>query len=160
MKIRTRHKFRKSQTKDMIRQIGQILTDADTILAKKKLELAITDEYELLLVDGEPLFFITDGEPFFTVKGALQLKPDKRVVTVDAGAIPFVVKGADVMKPGIMSADTRIKEGDLVIVTEETHGKPLAVGRALVNGDQMTGDSGKAIKTMHIVGDQLWNLQT
>ncbi|MCL7415561.1 MAG: RNA-binding protein [ANME-2 cluster archaeon] len=160
MKIRARHQFRKSQTKDMIRQIGQILTNADSILEKKKLELAITDEHELLLVDGEPLFFITDGEPFFTVRGALQLKPDKRVVTVDAGAIAFVVKGADVMKPGIVSADTRIKEGDFVIVTEETHGKPLAVGRALVNGDQMTGGSGKAIKTMHIVGDKLWNFQT
>ncbi len=159
MKIRARHQLRKSQSKDMIRQIGQVLTDAKTTLANKKLEMAVTDEYELLLVEGEPLFFIIDGEPFFTVKGALKLNPDKMVVTVDAGAIPFVVKGADVMKPGIVSADPGIKEGDLVVVTEETHGKALAVGRALVPGDQMTVGSGKAIKTVHIVGDKLWNLQ-
>ena len=159
MKIRARHQLRKSQSKDMIRQIGQVLTDAKTTLANKKLEMAVTDEYELLLVEGEPLFFIIDGEPFFTVKGALKLNPDKMVVTVDAGAIPFVVKGADVMKPGIVSADPGIKEGDFVVVTEETHGKALAVGRALVPGDQMTEGSGKAIKTVHIVGDKLWNLQ-
>ena len=143
----------------MIRKIGESLTDANAKLASKKLEIAITDEFELLLVNGEPLFFIIDGEPFFTVKGALKLNPDKMVVTVDAGAIPFVVKGADVMIPGIVSADPGITEGDLVIVTEETHGKPLAVGRALVSGDQMTEGSGKAIKTIHIVGDKLWNLQ-
>ena len=159
MKIRSRHQLRKSQSKDMIRKIGESLTDANTKLANKKLEIAVTDDFELLLVDGEPLFFIMDGEPFFTVKGALKLNPDKMVVTVDAGAIPFVVKGADVMKPGIVSADPGITEGGFVIVTEETHGKPLAIGRALVPGDQMTEGSGKAIKTVHIVGDKLWNLQ-
>jgi PUA-domain protein len=159
VKIRSRHQLRKSQSKDMIRKIGESLTDANTKLVGKKLEIAVTDEFELLLVDGEPLFFIMDGEPFFTVKGALKLNPDKMVVIVDAGAIPFVVKGADIMKPGIVSADPGITEGDLVIVKEETHGKPLAIGRALVSGDQMTVGSGKAIKTVHIVGDKLWNLQ-
>ncbi|MBW6518684.1 MAG: RNA-binding protein [ANME-2 cluster archaeon] len=158
MKIRARHQLRKSQSKDMIHKIGELFTDANVILANKKFEIAVTDEYELLLVDSEPLFFIMDGEPFFTVKGALKLKPDKKVVTVDAGAIPFVVKGADVMKPGIVSADPGIAEGDLVIVIEETHGKALAVGRALVPGDQMTEGGGKAIRTVHIVGDKLWNM--
>lgn len=159
MKIRARHQLRKSQSRDMIRKIGELVADAHVLLANKKFEIAITDEYELLLVDSEPLFFIMDGKPFFTVKGALKLRPDRRVVTVDAGAIPFVVKGADVMKPGIVTADPGIAEGDFVIVTEETHGKALAVGRALVPGDRMTEGSGKAIKTVHIVGDKLWNIQ-
>ena len=38
------------------------------------------------------------------------------------------------MSPGITDADPNIKEGDLVIIIEETHGKPLATGRSLISG--------------------------
>ena len=77
---------------------------------------------------------------------------------VDAGAVRFVVNGADIMCPGIVRADPEIKEGDLVIIKEETHDKPLAIGRALISGKDMVGDSGKAIKSLHYVGDKLWNI--
>ncbi|MGP8331127.1 MAG: PUA domain-containing protein, partial [Methanosarcinaceae archaeon] len=58
----------------------------------------------------------------------------------------------------IVSADPDIMKGDLVIIKEETHGKPLAIGRALISGEAMTADSGKAIKSLHYVGDKLWNI--
>jgi len=63
------------------------------------------------------------------------------------------------MRPGIVSADPGIDEGDLVIIVEQTHGKPLAIGRALVSGEQMIGDSGKVIKTIHYVGDRIWKIE-
>jgi len=78
------------------------------------------------------------------------------VVTVDAGAISFVSDGADVMRPGIVEADTGITEDDLVVVAEETHGKALAIGRALTDGDAMVGDSGKVVSSIHHVGDELY----
>lgn len=159
MKLKSRHKLRKSQHKEMINKIRSISEETGDALLKKRLELATVDEYDLLLVDGQPLFFITNGVPFFTVKGALELNPKQKLVTVDAGAIPFVVKGADVMKPGIVSVDPDINQGDYVIVVEENHGKPLAIGRALVNANQLMGDGGKVIKTLHTVGDKLWDIQ-
>jgi len=48
--------------------------------------------------------------------------------------VRFIVNGADVMNPGIVSADPEIEAGDLVIVAEERHKKPLAVGKALIPG--------------------------
>jgi PUA domain protein len=43
-----------------------------------------------------------------------------------------------------------------VVVAEETHGKVLAVGRADVAGDEMPGDSGKVVDSLHHVGDDLF----
>lgn len=159
MKLKSRHQLRKSQYREIINKIRSVFQEAEDVLGKKRFELASVDDYELLLVDGKPLFFMIEGQPFFTIKGALELQPKQRIVTVDAGAVPFIAKGADVMKPGIVSVDPHIKEGDMVIIMEETHGKPLAIGRALVSADQMTADAGKAVKTIHKVGDKLWNLQ-
>ena len=87
--------------------------------------------------------------------GAIELMPAKRLVVVDAGAVRFVVNGADIMKPGIVSADPEIAAGDLVVIVEERHKKPLAIGRALIPGPEMKGE-GKAVKSLHHVGDQIW----
>lgn len=159
MKIKSRHQLRKSQKKEMINTIRNVLEDADTVIGKKRIELAQTEDFELILIDGKPLFFIIDGKLFFTVRGALELKPKKRQVIVDAGAVSFIIKGADIMRPGIVSADPDIKEGDMVIIIEQTHDKSLAIGRALVDGEEMIGGSGKVIKTLHYVGDRMWNIE-
>ena len=135
-------------------------TFGDTIkeLGNSKFETALIDTFNVILIDGKLLLFSSDGEYFPTVRGALELGLAKHVVIVDAGAVRFVVNGADVMCPGIVSDDHKIKEGDLVIIKEETHEKPLAIGRALISGEAMIGDSGKAIKSLHYVGDKLWNI--
>jgi PUA domain protein len=87
--------------------------------------------------------------------GAIELKPSKKLVVVDSGAVRFIANGADVMNPGIVFADQDISMGDLVVIVEERHKKPLAVGRALVPGAEMHGE-GKAVKSLHHVGDQIW----
>ncbi|PSQ42634.1 RNA-binding protein [Halobacteriales archaeon SW_7_68_16] len=111
------------------------------------------DPIDVVLVDGEPAVMLTEDGPFPTVRGANAYPPERRVVTVDAGAISFVSDGADVMRPGIVEADSEIETGDLVVVAEETHGKVLAVGRALTDGGDMVGDAGKVVESIHHVGD-------
>jgi len=34
----------------------------------------------------------------------------------------------------------------------------LAIGRAVVSGDEMVGDSGKVVESIHHVGDDLYEL--
>ena len=129
-------------------------------LENKVLEKIILDEYSLILVDGKPSLFEIEGQFFPTVRGALETELKKRIVTVDKGAIRFVSNGADIMVPGIVEADSEIKEGDFVIIVEETHRKPLAIGKALMKGTQMVeADSGKAIKSITHVGDKLWSME-
>jgi len=61
-----------------------------------------------------------------------------------------------VMRPGITEADEDIAAGDLVVIDEETHGKVLAVGRALTAGDDMVGAEGRVVESIHHVGDDLY----
>jgi PUA-domain protein len=155
MKTKSRHHLKGSEAKKIIAALEPFLED-DSALNKASLERAETDEgVDLIFVDGRPLLMIIEGQPFFTVLGAIELKPNKRLVVVDSGAVRFIVNGADVMKPGIVSADPKIAAGDLVVVVEERHKKPLAIGRALIPGTEMKGE-GKAIKSLHHVGDQVW----
>jgi len=142
--------------KDLVSTFGETMAG----LEDKVLEKITLDEYSLILVDGKPLLFEIEGHLFPTVRGALEMGLQKRLVTVDKGAIRFVSNGADIMAPGVVEADPEIKEGDLVIIVEETHRKPLAIGKALMEGSQMVeADSGKAIKSIIHVGDKLWNME-
>ena len=60
------------------------------------------------------------------------------------------------MRPGIVEADEEIECGDLVAIDEESHGKFLAVGRALTDGEDMTGEEGRVVESLHHVGDDLY----
>ena len=168
MDVTSRHHLRS----DAVDEISESLADrlgvaieADTF---ERVELEGID-WEIVLVDGEPLAFYVDSEadspggpvgsqPFLTVRGANVYQPQRRTVTVDAGAVQFVSDGADVMRPGIVAADGGIETSDLVTVDEESHGKFLAVGRALTDGEDMTGEGGRVVESLHHVGDDLYDL--
>ena len=155
MQVKSRHHLRSDEIRELETTLADALgvdVDAD---AYEFVELTGT-EFDLVLVDGEPAVVYVDDEPFLTVRGANVYEPERRVVTVDAGAVSFVSDGADVMRPGIVDADEAIEAGDLVAIAEESHGKVLAIGRAQVDGSDMLGDSGKVVESVHHVGDDLF----
>ncbi len=158
MKIKSRNVLRKSDEKALINDITEAFGDASAF-SGKKLEDVVTDEMEFIFVEGEPFLFKIKGKIFPTVRGALKLNPVRRRVVVDPGAVKFIINGADIMGKGIMEADQSIKVGDLVIVVEQAHGKALAIGRALVPGNEMAGRAGKAVESIHYVGDELWKFE-
>ncbi|NYT01803.1 MAG: RNA-binding protein [Methanosarcinales archaeon] len=155
MKIKSRHHLKASEARSILGTMSPLLED-QSALKNASMERAETDDdIDLIFVNGKPLLMMVDGSPFFTVLGAIELTPSKRMVIVDSGAVRFIVNGADVMCPGIVYADADIAEGDLVVVAEERHRKPLAIGRALIPGTEMKGE-GKAVKSLHHVGDMIW----
>ena len=156
MQVKSRHHLRADEIDDLEATIAAgtgVDLDGDTY---EMVELG-SDPFDVVLVDDNPdVVRFEGGEAFLTVRGANRHDPTTGIVTVDAGAISFVSDGADVMRPGIVEADPDIAEGDLVTVAEETHGKTLAIGRALVDGSEMPGDSGKVVDSVHHVGDDLF----
>jgi len=155
MEIKSRHHLRSDEIRDIEERLSESLgveLDGDSY---EFVELS-GSEFDLVLVDGEPAVVYVEDDAFLTVRGANEYPPERHVVTVDAGAVSFVSDGADVMRPGIVEADPEIAEGDLVAIAEETHGKVLAVGRALTGGDDMVGDAGKVVESVHHVGDDLY----
>jgi PUA domain protein len=157
MQVKSRHHLRSDEIRDL-RETIEAQTGVDLAGdAFEKVDLSET-RFDIVLVDGSPAVMFVDGDPSLTVTGANAHTPTEHVVTVDAGAVSFVSGGADVMRPGIVDADEDIAEGDLVAIKEETHGKILAIGRALVAGSEMVGDSGKVVESVHHVGDDLYEL--
>jgi PUA domain protein len=155
MEISSRHHLRSDAVTEIETALAEGLgveLDADTY---ELVELEDTT-FDVVLVDGEPDVLYYEGEPFLSVRGANAHPPEEGVVTVDAGAVSFVSNGADVMRPGIVEATADIETDDLVVIVEESHGKALAVGRALVDGDEMSGDSGKVVESLHHVGDAVY----
>jgi PUA-domain protein len=157
MKIKSRHHLKGSESKKILKMIEPFLEDPEA-LRGLSLEVAETDhDFDLILLKGRPVFMMVEDRPFFTVRGALEFAPKKRMVIVDSGAVSFIVNGADVMAPGIVEADPEIAPGDPVVIVEERHKKPLAIGVAILRGPEMRG-SGKAVKSVHHVGDDLWEM--
>ena len=77
-------------------------------------------------------------------------------VIVDMGAIKFVCKGANVMRPGITKFSD-FEKGDIVCVIEESQHKFLAVGKAEIPSSQLNEtNKGEVIKNMHYISDIFW----
>lgn len=160
IRIRRRRRLREKDIRGMMEEMEQALgryyfTEKDAV------DSAESSDFQPMFVNGEILALIHEGRVFPTVKGLLKHGADRRYVTVDMGAVPYVVNGADIMSPGIVEADPGIRTGDLVWVRDMKHGKPLAVGEALISGEEMMRrKEGKAVKSIHHVGDSLWDYET
>jgi len=155
MQVKSRHHLRSDAISELQESLAESFGSEVTGNSFERVELS-DSVFDIVLVDGDQLIAKVDTEPFLTVQGANAFPPTESVVTVDAGAVSFVSNGADVMRPGIVEVDDDIEPGDLVAIAEETHGKVLAIGRATEPSDEMLGDSGKVVESIHYVGDDLY----
>jgi len=113
---------------------------------------------KIVLINKKPSFFYHEKKLVPTLK-LLQEQEILKKVVVDMGAVKFVVSGADVMRPGIKEVDSGIEKDEAVVVVDENNKKPLAVCIALFNSEEMVSmSSGKVLKSIHHVGDELWKL--
>ncbi len=158
MEISARHHLRADAVRDLTETIEEQFGAAVEGDSYEAVTFTDTDR-ELVLVDGEPTVLRLPDADVLTVRGANAFEPVRRIVVVDAGAVSFVSNGADIMRPGIVDADEMIAPEDYVLIAEETHGKILAIGRARTSGDDMTGEEGKVIDSVHHVGDDWYSFQ-
>ena len=117
------------------------------------------DKTKVYIAAGRIVAFDHEGKVVPSLRFILNSSPKNKHVTVDMGAVKFLCNGADIMSPGIVDADKTIVSGDFVWVREEKHSKPLAIGVALVSGSEMVRGKGKAVQSLHHVGDSLWEFE-
>ncbi|RPJ54267.1 MAG: DUF1947 domain-containing protein [Methanobacteriota archaeon] len=159
--IRKRHAIRRSDVADLEQRLQHEIGEDARLFKSDRVEVAETDStFQLYLVDKKLLIFGFEGWVFPTVRGAIERPFAKRRVLVDQGAIPYVIKGADVMRPGIVSVTDDVRAGSPVVIAEQRYNKPLAIGVALLDAPAMReATKGKMCKNIHHVGDDLWNLE-
>jgi PUA domain protein len=125
--------------------------------AKANIEVLKTDYGEVFLINGSPLLFRTgkDVLPTLFFKKISALLP---TAIVDMGAVPYVCNGADIMAPGIVRLQGEFSKGDIILVVDEKHGKPLALGESLYDAEKAkNAKQGAVVKNLHFVGDKIWN---
>ncbi len=123
-----------------------------------RFEVVENDEV-IILRDGRPAYFIYQGRYYPTVHLLLENTPSKYFVTVDMGAVKYVLNGANIFAAGIVDADRKISKGDGVYVRDEKYHKPLAVGIAMMSGEDMVlSKEGLAVKSIHHYGDRIFKM--
>ena len=156
MKIKNKHRLKQKEYRRLIDEIHRKI-DPSFSYECSMIETGKIDDIEFIFFDGIPCFFRKDGILFYSLKGLIRFTPSNRSVVVDMGAVKFITNGADVMAPGIVSADNSIMIDDMVWICDETYRKPHAVGIAELNGsDMVKSTKGKAVRIYHYIGDMIW----
>ena len=121
----------------------------------KNLKVYFIDEHTQLMTGNEiTVLKINDSYlPFLDQTEVLEKFPN---VMVDMGAVKFMCKGANVMRPGIKKY-TEFSKGDVVCIIEESQHKFLAVGKAVTDSSELDDmKKGEVIKNLHYISDKCW----
>jgi PUA domain protein len=157
LKVRRRTRLRRKEVSDWLDRLNADFGMA--VPSDAPIDEAEAGPYRLLLRENEAFALLIGDGIAPTVRGLLVFPAARRAVTVDMGAIRFIYNGADIMAPGIVEADADIGVGSFVWIRDERNKQPLAVGRAIMDGPTMAREKkGKAIETLHHVGDELWHI--
>ena len=114
----------------------------------------ILDDAQIITGDGIKILKVNDDYlPFLTEIEMLKRFP---AVTVDMGAVKFMCKGANLMRPGIKEF-TEFKKDNLVCIVEESQHKFLAVGKAMVDSSELESmEKGEIVENIHYISDRFW----
>ena len=164
MQIKQRHFIQKSQIKelraDILKQydmsfINQIMP------AKARIEVIQTDAGDTLYAINNVLKLWKSKDGYIPVLTLLLNKQVKlKKIVVDKGAIRFVTNGADIMRPGITKIDPSISKNEIVVIVDENHDRPLAIGKAIYDAEVMNQkSSGKVIANIHTIQDSVWKFE-
>ncbi|MEN2999523.1 MAG: DUF1947 domain-containing protein [Acidilobaceae archaeon] len=121
-------------------------------------ELARLGEREVYIMNGLLAFF----------RESNRLVPSLRLLLskgfswlpaagVDRGATKALLRGADLMAPGIKAVEGSFEKGSIVAVFDLESRAPVAVGEALVSSSELqVMQRGRALKILHRAGDEIW----
>ena len=109
-----------------------------------------------LIITGNGITAVKIGDDILPFLDDSQILEKFPYVTVDMGAVKFVCKGANIMRPGITKFSD-FESGEIVCVVEESQNKFLAVGKAEMSSKELEGiKNGEVIKNMHYISDIFW----
>ncbi len=153
---------RKLLRKSDIKQINALVHDScgvDECFSKKDRVEEVEADKRLIVKDSEVLFFFHENKLVPTIRFLLSNRCLEKL-TVDMGAVKFVVSGADIMRPGIVEIPDNIQKDQIIAIVDENNKKPIAVGVALSDSEDMKKkDKGKVVKNIHWAGDMIWNFK-
>ena len=120
-------------------KVYEIDNDTQLITGKEIKILKIKDEYL----------------PFLSESSTLEKFP---FVQVDMGAVKFMCKGANLMRPGIKKF-SEFSQNDIVCIVEESQNKFLAIGKSEIDSSELENmEKGEVLKNLHYISDKAWEI--
>ena len=146
----------KKEIKALNLEINNMINSEDFFSIKDKLSL-VNDDF--ITKDGKLLFFYSANKLIPSIK-LLQQKNLLKHIIIDMGAVPFITKGSDLMRPGIVGISSDVEKGEIVAIKDEKNMVTLAIGKALFSKNEIEEmKAGKVILNLHHVGDKIWKMQ-
>lgn len=144
---------RKQWSKSDIKNFILLHPYVEKVMDKKSL---VFEDGSVLFVNNVPSFFRIDNFWVPTLHLIMKIPDLIPSVTVDKGAIKFVINGADIMRPGITTCQDFDKDSFIVII-DENYSKPLAIGKSLLSSKELLESTdGKVVLNLHRIGDEIW----
>lgn len=117
---------------------------------------------EHIVVDGEHHFIHVEDYVVPSLKTVHAYTNMYPRFTCDAGAIKFILKGANVMSPGLTNENAsmdNVEKGKIVAIYVKDHEHAVAIGVTTKSTEDIkTENEGVAVETIHFVGDGFWNM--
>ena len=116
----------------------------------------IKEKDNVLYKEGEKFLILdSNGDYLPHLKSIPQDK--YKAVYVDRGAIPFIIKGADLMRPGIQLIEQGFERDEVIMIKDEEHKKLLALGFTMYNSQDLESQKkGKVVKVYHYFNDNFF----
>ena len=109
-----------------------------------------------VIITGNEITEVKIGDDILPFLDDIPILEKFPYVTVDMGAVKYVCKGANVMRPGVTKF-SNFESGEIVCVIEESQNKFLAVGKATISSKEAeVANKGEVIKNMHYISDDFW----
>jgi PUA domain protein len=148
----SRHVVSKRDLKDIQARVDAMGIGA---ISLESLEVEENRDEKVYFVRGKPVLYVKDSliPTLFFINST---KPAGRWITVDNGAVPHIMNGANVFAQGIRDMDRTVVKGDMVFV-KNLDGVYIAVGIAELSGEEIMADrKGEAVRTIHYPGDRIF----
>ncbi|MHA1948203.1 MAG: PUA domain-containing protein [Candidatus Hodarchaeales archaeon] len=83
---------------------------------------------------------------------------DIPTVQVDAGAVKFVINGADIFTQGIVSCSQDFDENTIIVILNPQNAA-LSLGSSLMKSSDLLTKKGRGIVNLHYLGDKIWEME-
>lgn len=149
-----KHFISKKELKSLKQKVESLGLDSGIL---KDVQIEEIKEEKCYFIDKRPFVYERDGDEVIPTLFLLnELKPEKSCVSVDDGAVPHVMNGANVFAQGITFVDPEVAEGDLVFVKNKDD-VFIAVGIAGRSASEIMNDKkGEAVRLIHFPNDKIF----
>ncbi len=137
------------------------LLEKNKFIKKEKINkkdiISYDDKKQIYYVNKKPIIIKIEEKniPFLKEKELIDWNYFKSII-IDMPAVPFILKGADLLRPGIVEYED-FEKNAVVLIKDEKNKVKLSVMKTLFSSDKIKNlEKGKIAKNLHYFNDKYW----